>query len=105
MWYCLTHKIYINMAKFLSIPVTDEQKQLVSADGIILLEQASTTTVVITYASAKVVTVTHAALGANIESMRDYLQDSIVFAQQQPWHQVKYECDALPKAVSGIAVA
>ena len=53
------------MAKFLSIPVTDEQKQLVSADGIILLEQASTTstTVVITYASAKVVTVTHAAVG------------------------------------------
>lgn len=93
------------MAKFLSIPVTDEQKQLVSADDVVLLEQASTTTVTIAYQGGKVVTVTHAALGANIESMRDYLQDSIVFAQQQPWHQVKYECDALPVAVSGIAVA
>ena len=93
------------MAKFLSIPVTNEQKQLVSADGVILLEQASTSTVTIAYRGGKVVTVTHAALGANIESMRDYLQDSIVLAQQQPWHQVKYECDALPKAVSGIAVA
>ena len=98
MQYCLT-------IKFLSIPVTDEQKQLVSADDVILLEQASTTTVTISYQGGKVVTVTNAALGANIESMRDYLQDSIVFAQQQPWHQVKYECDALPVAVSGIAVA
>lgn len=105
MWYCLTHKIYINMAKFLSIPVASEQKQLVSADGIILLEQASTTTVVITYASAKAVTVTHAASAAGSEEVRDYLQDSIVFAQQQPWHQVKYVCDALPKAVSAIVVA
>ncbi len=78
---------------------------MVSADNVILLEQASTTTVVITYASAKVVTITHAALGANIETMRDYIQDSIVLAQQQPWHQVKYQCDALPEAVSGIAVA
>ena len=93
------------MAKFLSIPVTDEQKQLVSADDVVLCEQASTTTVTIVYQGGKVVTITHAALGANIETMRDYIQDSIVLAQQQPWHQVKYECDALPKAVSGIAVA
>ena len=93
------------MAKFLSIPVTDEQKQLVSADDVVLCEQASTTTVTIAYQAGKVVTITHAALGSNIETMRDYIQDSIVLAQQQPWHQVKYECDALPKAVSGIAVA
>jgi len=93
------------MAKFLSIPVTDEQKQLVSADDIVLCEQASTTTVTIAYQGGKVVTITHAAASANDESVRDYIQDSIVLAQQQPWHQVKYECDALPKAVSGIAVA
>ena len=49
------------MAKFLSIPVTDEQKQLVSADDVVLLEQASTTTVTISYQGGKVVTVTHAA--------------------------------------------
>ena len=93
------------MAKFLSIPVTNEQKQLVSADGVILLEQASTSTVTIAYGGGKVVTVTHAASAAGSEEVRDYLQDSIVFAQQQPWHQVKYECDALPQAVSGITVA
>lgn len=93
------------MAKFLSIPVTDEQNQLVSADDVVLCEQASTTTVTISYQAGKVVTITHAALGANIETMRDYIQDSIVLAQQQPWHQVKYQCDALPKEVTGIAVA
>lgn len=93
------------MAKFLSIPVTDEQNQLVSADDVVLCEQASTSTVTISYQAGKVVTITHAALGANIETMRDYIQDSIVLAQQQPWHQVKYQCDALPKEVTGIAVA
>ena len=93
------------MAKFLSIPVTDEQKQLVSADDVVLCEQASATTTTIAYQGGKVVTLTHANVGANVESMRDYIQDSIVLAQQQPWHQVKYECDALPEAVSGIAVA
>ena len=93
------------MAKFLSIPVTDEQNQLVSADDVVLCEQASTTTVTIAYQGGKVVTVTHAASAASSEEMRDYIQDSIVFAQQQPWHQVKYQCDALPQEVTGIAVA
>jgi|TARA_R100000482_G_C5084935_1_gene127904 transcriptional regulator of acetoin/glycerol metabolism len=93
------------MAKFLSIPVTDEQKQLVSADDVVLCEQASVTTTTIVYQGGKVVTITHATVGSNNETMRDYIQDSIVLAQQQPWHQVKYECDALPQAVSGIAVA
>ena len=93
------------MAKFLSIPVTDEQKQLVSADDVVLVEQASGTTCTIVYQGGKVVTITHAAESSNEETTRDYIQDSIVLAQQQPWHQVKYECDALPKAVSGIAVA
>jgi hypothetical protein len=37
------------MAKFLSIPVTSEGNQLVSADNIKLIEQASTTTVTIVY--------------------------------------------------------
>ena len=93
------------MAKFLSIPVTDQQNQLVSADDIVLIEQTSTTVVDISYGGGKVVAITHAAVGASEESMRDYIQDSVVFAQQQPWHQVKYQCDALPKAVSGIAVS
>lgn len=93
------------MAKFLSIPVTDEQSQLLSADNIIVCEQASVTTTTVLYLDGKVATITHATVGSNNETMRDYIQDSIVKAQQQPWHQVVYECDALPQAVSGIVVA
>ena len=93
------------MAKFLSIPVTDEQNQLVSADDIVLIEQGSTTTVVINYQGGKINTVTHAAAAASNEDMRDYIQDSVILAHQQPWHQVKYQCDALPLAVSGIAIS
>ena len=93
------------MAKFLSIPVTDEQNQLLSADNIIICEYGSTTTTTVLYLDGKVATITHAAVSANDEVVRDYIQDSIVKAQQQPWHQVVYECDALPQAVSGIVVA
>jgi len=68
------------MAKFLSIPVTNEGNQLVSAEGIKLIEQASTTTVTITYGGAAaqdVITITHAAVAAGSEEMRDVIQDAV----------------------------
>ena len=49
------------MQKFLSIPVTGEQNQLVSCNNIKLIEQASTTTVTVTYGAGKVTTLTHGA--------------------------------------------
>jgi hypothetical protein len=93
------------MEKFLSIPVTSEQNQLVSANNVILVEQASTTTVTITYAGGKVVTLTHATAGAGVETERDAIQAAIVAALQSPWYSVSYQVDNLPFAVSGIAVA
>lgn len=93
------------MEKFLSIPVTSEQNQLVSATGVILVEQASTTTVTITYAGGKVVTLTHATAGAGVETERDAIQNAIVAALQTPWYKVSYQVSGLPFAVSGIAVA
>lgn len=93
------------MEKFLSIPVTNEQNQLVSANGIILIEQASTTTVTIQYAGGKVVTLTHATAGAGDETERDAIQTAVVNALQTPWTQVAYQVSGLPYAVSGIAVA
>jgi hypothetical protein len=98
------------MEKFLSIPVTNEQYQLISANDIALIEQASTTTVTIAYKSAlapgtsKLVTITHAALGSGIETMRDAIQNAVVAAHQQPWYEVKYTVNNLPKAVSAIAI-
>jgi hypothetical protein len=93
------------MEKFLSIPVTNEQNQLVSANNVILVEQASTTTVTIAYAGGKVVTLTHATAGAGVETERDAIQAAIVAALQSPWYSVSYQVDNLPFAVSGIAVA
>lgn len=93
------------MEKFLSIPVTSEQNQLVSANGIILIEQASTTTVTIQYAGGKVVTITHATAGTGDETERDAIQTAVVNALQTPWTQVAYQVNNLPYAVSGIGVA
>jgi len=93
------------MEKFLSIPVTSEQNQLVQATGIILIEQASTTTVTITYGGGKVVTLTHATAGSGDETERDAIQSAVVAALQTSWTNVAYSVSNLPFAVSGIAVA
>lgn len=96
------------MEKFLSIPVTSEQNQLVSATGIVLIVQASTTTVAIHYKSSTgtdVVTITHAAAGAGSEAMRDAIQAAVVSALTTSWTHVAFEVNNLPFAVSGIAIA
>lgn len=96
------------MEKFLSIPVTNEQNQLLSATGIVLIVQASTTTVTVHYKSSTgtdVVTITHAAAPSGNEAMRDALQDAVVAALGTSWTYVSYQVDNLPFAVSGIAIA
>ena len=96
------------MEKFLSIPVTNEQNQLISATGIVLVVQASTTTVAVNYKSSTgtdVLTITHAAAAAGNESMRDAIQDAIVAALGTSWTNVAYQVTNLPLAVSGIAIA
>lgn len=96
------------MEKFLSIPVTNEQRQLLSATGIVLIVQASTTTVTVHYKSSTgtdVVTITHATAPAGSEVMRDAIQDAVVAALATSWTYVAYEVNNLPLAVSGIAIA
>ena len=95
------------MAKFLSIPVTNEGNQLISADNILLIEQASTTTVTVVYRGAAtndVITITHAALASGSEAMRDDIQDAVVAAHQSEWRSVTTTVDPTA-AVSGIAIA
>jgi len=96
------------MEKFLGITVTNQQVQIVSATGIVLIEQNSTTTVEIHYKSSTgtdVVTITHAAAGAGDETMRDAIQDAVVRALTTSWTNVLYTVENLPYAVSNIAVA
>jgi hypothetical protein len=96
------------MEKFLSIPVTNEQNQLLSATGIVLIEQETTTTVHVHYKASTatdVVTITHAAAPSGNETMRDAIQDAVIAALQTPWTHVAYSVANLPFAVSGITVA
>ena len=93
------------MQKFLSIPVTGEQNQLVSCNDIKLIEQATTTTVTIAYGGGKVITLTHATAASGNEEMRDAIQDGVVQVLKQQWTEVILEMDSLPLAVSGIAIA
>ena len=93
------------MQKFLNIPVTNEQNQLVAVSGILLIEQASTTTVVITYDGGKATTITHATAGAGDETQRDAIQDAVVAALTTSWTNPAYNVENLPYAVSGIAVS
>ena len=92
------------MQKFLSIPVTGEQKQLVSANDIKLIEQATTTTVKIAYGGGKITTITHAAVASGSEEMRDAIQDGVVSILSQRWTNVSIDL-VMPKAVSGIGIA
>lgn len=81
------------MEKFISLPVTNEPNQLVSANGIKLIDQASTTTVTITYGGAAaqdVITITHTALAAGDESMQAFIQDSVIEALQTAWQKPSY---------------
>jgi hypothetical protein len=96
------------MEKFLGITVTNQQVQIVSATGIVLIEQDSTTTVGIHYKSSTgtdVVTITHAAAGAGDETMRDAIQNAVVAALTTSWTNVLYTVQNLPYAVSNIAIA
>jgi hypothetical protein len=78
---------------------------LVAISDIVLIEQASTTTVTITYGGGKVTTITHATAAAGDEKERDTIESAVVAALATSWTNPSYNVDNLPYAVSGIAVA
>ena len=94
------------MVQFLSIPVTSQGNQLVSANNVILVEaagdSATAVTTLITYAGGKIVTLTHAAQVAF--SMKLAIQNAIAAALQTSWTNVVYDV-SVPQAVSDIDVA
>ena len=86
-------------------PSHDRGSQYVLVDGIALVEQASTTTTTIAYEGGKVTTLTHAAVGTNDETMRNFVQDAIKEALQTAWNKPVYEVPTPSYAISGIAIA
>ncbi len=83
------------MIKYLEIPITatGETFQLVAINGVIIVEQAGTTSVTLTYGGAAaqdVVTLTHSAMDANDVSVRDAVQDAMITALQTGWTSPKF---------------
>jgi hypothetical protein len=101
---------FITMQKFFLLPVTNEQNYLINCNNVLLVKQASTTTVTIAYGTGStgtdILTITHAAAGAGVETMKDWVQTQIVEALKTMWQEVAYTpvTDA-PFAVSGVAIA
>jgi len=95
---------------------TGETFQLVGINGVIAVEQASTTTVTLAYNAAGPVVATltlGAAMAANDNTVRDAVQDAMITALQTGWTSPKFRLslagleDAAGAAVTvtGIAVA
>jgi len=85
------------MQKFLSIPVTGKQNSLVPCNDIKLIEvgaaAAAPTSTVISYGSGKVITITHATVGAasgtnSGTQFRSIIQDAMRDALSTAWFNV-----------------
>lgn len=87
---------------------TVSNSQLVSGSGVLLIEQASTSTVTITYdaaaAAADVVTLTHTPVASGSEAVRDLIEDAIVKGYSSSWTDVSHDVSVLPNKVIGISL-
>ncbi len=86
---------------------TISNSQLVSGSGVLLVEQASTSTVTITYegaSSADVVTLTHTPVASGSEAVRDLIEESIVKGYSSSWTDVSHDVSVLPYRVIGISL-
>lgn len=79
------------MQKYLSIPVKNEQNQLVLINDVAIVEQESTTSVKIHYTSGKHVEVVHDTMAANNEEVRDAIEDAMLKALQLAWTKPSHQ--------------
>ena len=87
---------------------TISNNQLVSASEVLLVEQASTSTVTITYdspsTSADVITLTHVPVSAGSEAVRDIIEDVLSDCYTSSWTDVSHDVSTLPNQVIGISL-
>jgi len=82
--------------------------QLVSCNGIGLIEQATTSTVKITYdapAASDNITLVHTPVASGSEAVRDLLEDALVSALATHWKEVSVDTNVLPFKVIGISIS
>jgi hypothetical protein len=97
------------MEKFISVPVTGQPNQLISATNVSLVSAgtgatnntATATTTVITYNTGRAVTLTHAAQAAY--DMRTAIQDALANALATSWTNVAYVAQ-VPRAISAVTI-
>lgn len=86
---------------------TASKSQLVSCVGVGLIEQATTSTVKITYEDGAIsfdtVTLVHSPVAAGSEAMRDAIQNEVVRALQTSWTSVSNSV-SLPKEIIGVSI-
>lgn len=88
---------------------TSSSKQLVATDGVVIVENASAdpinSEVNIQYCGPSGISIklTHAAVAAGNEGIRDGFQDSITASFIQPWPHVKYNSWVPSSLILGIA--
>lgn len=98
------------MEKFISVPVTGQPNQLISATGIAMVSAgtgatnntATATTTVITYDTGRAITLAHAAQVAY--DMRTAIQDALANALATSWTNPVYVAQ-VPRAISAVTVA
>tara|TARA_R100001163_G_C5046400_1_gene183660 strand:+ start:377 stop:682 length:306 start_codon:yes stop_codon:yes gene_type:complete len=92
------------MQKYLSVPVKNEDNQLVLVNDVVIVEQASTASVDIIYSSGKKVTVAHDTMAANNEEVRNKFQDYILEVLQYSWQKpsVQVSLSGISDAGGGI---
>ena len=82
--------------------------QLVSGSGVLLVEQATTSTVKITYdkaSSLDTITLTHTPVASGSEAVRDLIEEGIVKGYTSSWTDVSHDVSVLPNKVIGISIA
>ncbi len=87
---------------------TGFNSQLVSCNNIGLIEQASTSTVRITYdapAASDIIALVHTPVAAGSEAVRDLLEDALVSALATHWKEVSVDTNVLPFKVIGISIS
>lgn len=89
------------MQKFLSLAKVSSGRHLLSAVDVLLVDQISTSSVVITYTSGKIATITHTDLGTGYK-MRDFIQDSIVTALSTGWTSPSFIANIPATIVAGM---
>jgi len=89
------------MQKFLSLAKVSSGRHLLSAVDVLLVDQDSTSSVIITYTSGKKATITHTAVSSGYE-MRDFIQDSIVTALSTGWTSPSFIANIPATIVAGM---